>query len=133
MNIVAYACASVVLHELAHVGAARALGVHIYQIGMSWKGPFIRREPGSHLQNLCISLAGPAFNLLLGILFFRVSHLFAVNNLVLAVCNLVPFPQSDGSRALSLLKLFRGGEMPKAPSPQVIRTVTAAESTRKIA
>jgi Zn-dependent protease len=107
MGTIANAILAVGLHELAHIAAASALGVRVYQVGMSRRGPFSRRDPGSTSQNLAITLAGPGINLLLALILHRTSPSFALNNLVLGICNLLPFPSSDGSRALSLLQLMR--------------------------
>jgi hypothetical protein len=105
--IIANAILAVILHELAHVALASALRVRVYQVGMSWRGPFIRRDPGTTGQNLAITLAGPGINLVLAFLLHRINPGFALNNLVLGCCNLLPFPSSDGLRALSLLKTMR--------------------------
>jgi Zn-dependent protease len=107
MGLIVNAILAVGFHELAHIAAASALGVRVYQVGMSRRGPFIRREPGSTRQNLAITLAGPGVNLLLALTLHRTNPSFALNNLVLGICNLLPFPSSDGSRALSLIKLIR--------------------------
>jgi Zn-dependent protease len=100
---IANAILAVGLHELAHVAAASAIGVRVYQVGMSWRGPFIRRDPGTTGQNLAITLAGPGINLLLALVWRHINPGFALNNFVLGICNLLPFPSSDGLRALSLL------------------------------
>jgi hypothetical protein len=84
---------SVLLHELAHVATAKALGVRVKRVGFSWKGPYIVREAGTPEQNMCISLAGPAANALL----MYVPGLFLIN-LALLVPNLV-MKESDGRRA----------------------------------
>jgi Zn-dependent protease len=106
IGIVADASLAVISHELAHVIAAKVLRVRVYQIGISWRGPFIRRDPGTDIQNLAITLAGSVTNLLLAFILHRTNPSLALNNLVLGICNLLPFPSSDGSRALSLLKMM---------------------------
>jgi Zn-dependent protease len=106
-NAIANAILAVGLHELAHLAAASAIGVRVYQVGMSWKGPFIRRDPGTTGQNLAITLAGPAINLLLAFVLHHINPGFALSNFVLGISNLIPFPSSDGSRALSLLTTMR--------------------------
>jgi Zn-dependent protease len=107
METVANAVLAVLLHELAHLAAAFAIRVRVYQVGISWKGPFIRRESGTAIQNLAITLAGPGINLLLAFLLHHINPGFALYNFVLGLCNLLPFPSSDGSRALSLLTTIR--------------------------
>jgi Zn-dependent protease len=108
MQMIANAVLAVGLHELAHVAVARAIGVRVYQVGMSRRGPFIRRDPGTSGQNLMITLAGPGVNLLLALVLYRISPGFALSNLVLGVFNLLPFAASDGARALNLLSMMRG-------------------------
>jgi stage IV sporulation protein FB len=107
MEMIVNALLAVGLHEIAHIAAAKTIGVRIYQVGMTRKGPFIRRESGTTGQNLTITLAGPAVNLLLALILYRISPGFALGNLVLGVSNLLPFRFSDGSRALSLLTTLR--------------------------
>lgn len=107
MGMIANAILAVGFHELAHVAAARIIGVRVYQVGMSRKGPFIRRDAGTTGQNLTITLAGPGVNLLLALVSYRISPAFALSNLVLGVSNLLPFASSDGSRALNLLTTMR--------------------------
>jgi Zn-dependent protease len=96
--------AAMVLHELAHIAAALTLKVKIHQVGINWRGPYIRREIGTAKQNLVITLSGPGINLLLALLFHRMSPNFALCNLVIGVTNLLPIPASDGSRALHIIR-----------------------------
>ncbi len=91
---------SLVLHELAHVAAARALGVCVKKVGLSWKGPYIVREAGSPMQSMMIALAGPAMNLMIAACLWPWVPRFAFVNLVLGVGNMMPLPSSDGTRAL---------------------------------
>jgi Zn-dependent protease len=132
MKIIADAILAVGLHEIAHIAAAKTIGVRVYQVGISWKGPFIRRDEGTTGQNLTITLAGPGISLLLALISYRISPGFALSNLVLGVSNLLPFQSSDGSRALSLITNIRqkptsrpriaqvlgGGEPAGAPSAE---------------
>jgi Zn-dependent protease len=106
MNL-ASAIAAVVLHEAAHIAMAWVLRVKIYRVGMSWRGPYIRRESGTDRQNLAISLAGSGVNLALALAMLHISPSFALNNLVLGIWNLLPFPASDGSRARQVLAGMR--------------------------
>ena len=89
---------SVVLHESAHVAVACAAGVRVKHVGLSWKGPYIIREPGTPVQNTLISLAGPGINLVLCVLCWHFSRTFALVNGFLALVNLLPVPLSDGLR-----------------------------------
>ncbi len=89
---------SAVLHECAHLVAAYSAKVKVKRIGLSWKGPYIVREPGTPVQNTLISLAGPGINLALCVLCWQWSHTFAFVNGFLAFVNLLPIPSSDGLR-----------------------------------
>jgi Zn-dependent protease len=90
--------ASLVLHESAHLAMAYLAGVRVKHIGLSWKGPYIVRDPGTTLQNTFISLAGPGINLVLCILCWHLWGTFARVNGFLALANLLPVPLSDGLR-----------------------------------
>src|SRR5580704_2391968 len=92
----------ILLHEAAHIAAARTLGIHIKRIGVSWKGIYIVRECGTPLGNMVTTLAGPFVNLLLAAA-WPVSHEFAVINLIFGISNLVPFGGTDGQRAMAQL------------------------------
>jgi Zn-dependent protease len=101
--------AAVFLHEMAHVLVATAMGIRIKRVGISWKGPFIVREQGPHFANLCTALAGPAMNLVLGVLLWRFSPQFGLVNLVLGSYNLLPFiPGLDGHNALHAYRKLCG-------------------------
>jgi Zn-dependent protease len=94
---------SVVLHEAAHLGTALALKIKVKRIGLNWRGPHIVREPGTPLQNTCVSLAGPGINLVLCILTYHAALTFALVNGFLGFFNLLPFiPSSDGQRVYRL-------------------------------
>jgi Zn-dependent protease len=96
--------AAMILHEWAHVAAALALKVKIYQVGINWRGPYVRRNAGGPTQNLAITLSGPGINLLLAMMLLRTSPNFALCNLVIGVSNLLPIRASDGSRALHIIR-----------------------------
>jgi Zn-dependent protease len=89
---------SLFLHESAHLATAYLAGVRVKHIGLSWKGPYIVREPGTAVQNTLISLAGPGVNLVLCVLGWHLSGTFAMVNGLLALINLLPLPMSDGLR-----------------------------------
>jgi len=101
---------AILLHESAHVLAAGLLGVKVKGCGISWRGAYIRREAGTAIQNVAISLAGPVANLLCVGCIFLVSWLgrcvisFAFVSLILGVHNLLPLPLTDGKRVLTLLR-----------------------------
>ena len=107
-DVIPAGIAALLLHELAHIAIALALRVKIYEVGISWKGPYLRRACGTAKQNLAITLAGPGANLWLALFFRGVSPSFALCNLVIGVTNLLPLPASDGARAFQLLAAMRG-------------------------
>jgi Zn-dependent protease len=93
-----------VLHEGAHLAAAYVGGVRIKRFGLNWRGPYIVREPGTAMQNICTSLSGPMINLLLCLLCFRWYGTFAFVNGFLAIMNMLPIPSSDGLRVYRICK-----------------------------
>jgi Zn-dependent protease len=90
-------------HECGHIGVALFCGVKIKKVGLSWMGLYTVREPGPRWSNLCVSAAGPAVNFILAFALRDVMPGFAWVNLVAALFNLLPIPNSDGSRILGLL------------------------------
>ena len=94
LGVIAMLC-----HEFGHALAAIALGVRIKKVAVGWHGLYIVRQAGSEWQNLLISLAGPAVNALLCVL-WRWHFYFSLANLCFAACNLLPISGSDGERAL---------------------------------
>ena len=105
LSFLASAIIALVLHELSHVAMAAALSVKVKLVGLSWRGPFVVRECGTPIQNVAISLAGPAANLVtaVGCLFFGWGVDLCLASLVLGAFNLLPVPSSDGLRAARLL------------------------------
>jgi Zn-dependent protease len=95
---------SLVLHESAHLAIAYLTGVRVKHIGLSWKGPYIVREPGTPVQNTFISLAGPGINLVLCVLCWHLWGTFSWVNGSLALLNLLPVPSSDGLRVYRIWK-----------------------------
>ena len=125
MNLSITGClVSVLLHELAHIATATALGVRVKRIGVSWKGPYIVREPGKPAQNLCISLAGPAANAAL----MLVPGWFLIN-LALLVPNLV-MKESDGRRAWKCWQVMASSKTP-APAMVVEGIMGRSQGRRK--
>lgn len=119
-DVIPAGIAALLLHEVAHVALALALRVKIYQVGVSWRGPYLRRECGTAKQNLAITLAGPGVNLWLSLLFQGLSPSFALCNLVIGVTNILPLPASDGARAFQLLAAMRGA-MSSSPPREAYR------------
>jgi stage IV sporulation protein FB len=91
------------LHELGHILAALMCGVKVKRIGLSRVGLYTVREPGPRWANLCVSAAGPLFNLVLAVSLRDAAPTFAWVNLIACVYNLLPIPNSDGRRILALL------------------------------
>jgi Zn-dependent protease len=100
----ASAVIAVLLHESAHLVAAYVGGVPVKHVGLSWKGPYIIREPGTAVQNILISLSGPGINLILCVFCWHWSQTFAFVNGFLAVTNLLPIRSSDGLRVYRIWK-----------------------------
>ncbi len=98
---------SLALHELAHVAAAKALGVRVKRFGVSWKGPYIVREAGSVDRNMLIALSGPVMNLMLSACLWPLMPRFAFVNLWVGLFNLLPFKSSDGTRVLKCYREWR--------------------------
>jgi Zn-dependent protease len=99
--------AAVLLHEMAHVLAARASGIRIKRVGITWKGPYIVREQGPPFANLCIALAGPAMNLAFALLCWRFAPQFSLVNLALGGYNLLPIRGLDGYNAFAAYRRLR--------------------------
>ena len=95
------------VHEAGHVMAI--LFTHagrLKGIVVSWKGIGIKWKPYAYepLKRAAVSLAGPAVNMALAVLFYSVGlELLGLANLVFGVVNLMPLPGSDGLRVASNL------------------------------
>jgi Zn-dependent protease len=112
------AALAVLLHESAHLAAAYLGGVRVKHVGLSWKGPYIVREPGTPVQNTFISLAGPGINLILCVPCWHLSGTFAFVNGFLAVMNLLPIRSSDGLRVYRIWKQLDNHGLIESPSAQ---------------
>jgi Zn-dependent protease len=78
-------------------------GVKVKKVGLSKTGLYTVREPGPRWSNLCVSLAGPLTNLILAVSLRDIFPFFAWVNVIACGYNLLPIPNSDGSRVLALL------------------------------
>ncbi len=94
---------AMLLHEFGHLAVALLCGVKVKKVGLSRTGLYTVREPGPKWANLCVSLAGPLFNLLLAIALRDALPTFAWVNLIACFYNLLPIPHSDGRRIVALL------------------------------
>lgn len=105
-------CAIVVIwttlvHETGHIIAARYYHVPIKKIGFNWTGMYVQRARGSGWAEVSTCLAGAAMNMTLALLFWNLNYWFALCNLVFAVVNLLPIPNSDGTHALQAVRAMR--------------------------
>ncbi|MDR1262730.1 MAG: M50 family metallopeptidase [Oscillospiraceae bacterium] len=102
-----------ILHEIAHMLAAAALGLRVASMEITPFGGVARVEGISHAspwQEVVIALAGPASNLLMamaaafgaqmGLWPGSAIQLFLRCNLALMLCNLLPALPLDGGRAV---------------------------------
>ena len=95
---------AMILHECGHVVAALACGIRVKRVGLCSKGLYTVREPGPTWINVAVSAAGPVVNLLLAVVLWRSMPSFAQVNVIACLYNLLPIPNSDGTRILGLLK-----------------------------
>jgi Zn-dependent protease len=108
---------AVVLHELAHALVAKAFNINTVGAGSSWWGAYVELSDESYfaakpIERSLISLAGPATNLILGLLAAIPVYLmreslvensfqcFAAMNLRLAIFNMIPLGGLDGGAVL---------------------------------
>lgn len=99
--------ASALCHELGHLAALRASGARVLRIRLTAFGAEIQADTRrlSYPREIFCTLAGPAVNLLLSLIFARIFGDFTASgaNLLLGCFNLLPVPALDGGRALHLL------------------------------
>lgn len=104
------------LHELAHVGMARLLGIPVRTLSMTAFGCVLTLADEALIPNrklLLIAAAGPLLNLSVAALCQGLSHvagpaaLFGAENLLLALFNLLPVFPLDGAVILSSALSFR--------------------------
>src|SRR5271166_2560633 len=126
--VLIFAC--VVLHEFGHILAARRYGIQSPEVTLLPIGGVasMPRLPSNPRQELVVALAGPAVNLLIGLILIAMlgslkpaefteiddPHLsligrLAAANIFLAVFNLIPAYPMDGGRVLHALLAMRVG------------------------
>ena len=126
--VLLFAC--VVLHEFGHIAAARRYGIGTPEVTLLPIGGVasLQRLPSDPSQELVVALAGPAVNLVIGLVLIAAigpAHLadltqidnpnlslisrLAVANIFLAVFNLIPAFPMDGGRVLHALVAMRVG------------------------
>lgn len=98
-----------VLHELGHLSAMLAFGQKPLSVELGYYG--MRINCGEKLlpanQDIIISAAGPAVNIILAIIFGLCGNFTLMSvNISLAVFNLLPVKMLDGGRILSHLVSF---------------------------
>lgn len=98
---------SALCHELGHLAALWLAGAKVERLRLTAFGAEIRADTRrlSYPREIACTLAGPAVNLLLALLFARLGKHYAAAgaNLLLGCFNLLPIPALDGGRALHLL------------------------------
>src|SRR5262249_172332 len=92
------------LHECGHVATALACGIRVKRVGVCSRGLYTVREPGPKWANVVVSAAGPLVNLILAFALWNSMPLFAEVNIIACLYNLLPIPNSDGTRILGLLR-----------------------------
>ena len=99
--------ASLLVHEAAHLLAAKLCGVRVKAIGLCVKGAYLRRKDSEHAgTELVIAVCGPLASILMFLIFrcdLPVFHWVAQLNLVVALSNLLPIPSTDGARIVRAL------------------------------
>jgi Zn-dependent protease/CBS domain-containing protein len=126
--VLLFAC--VVLHEFGHITAARRYGIRTSEVTLLPIGGVasLQRLPSDPAQELVVAFAGPAVNLVIGLVLLAVvgsvhpdeltqiddpnlslAGRLAIANLFLAVFNLIPAFPMDGGRVLHALVAMRVG------------------------
>lgn len=113
----ALSAACVLLHEAAHLGAAKAFGYTPEKISLGIFGGVLQLKESflRPRQELVIHLSGPAFSLLLAGLFYflfskgytaRIISEALLANLMIGTFNLLPFYPLDGGKVVRLYMAF---------------------------
>lgn len=93
-------------HEMGHLAALRLFGADVEGITFTCFGVEIQADTRclSYGKDILCTLAGPAVNILMALIFARVSedYLLSGANLLQGIFNLVPVSGLDGSRTLHL-------------------------------
>lgn len=93
-----------VLHELGHIAAAAAWNGSVRGLSLTAVGAELRIDydaPLTYGQDSMVALAGPAANLILGILALHLRwEVAAVVSLTIGAFNLLPIPPLDGGRVV---------------------------------
>lgn len=101
MNMLLAVVVATLVHEAGHLVAALWFKVPVRKVGLHWQGVYVQRARTTGWPEVCICLAGPAVNLMLAVVYLPCP--LGLCNLVLAVVNLLPITNSDGTHALEVL------------------------------
>lgn len=123
-----YLAFALITHELGHYLSAKALGFKVsrFHIGMGWElfkfkyneteflfklAPFSGHNRldidipnltrAEKLKSTIVCLAGPAVNIVLGLLLFKYNAKLAIMSLFSGFGNLLPLPGSDGQQFIA--------------------------------
>lgn len=106
-NVLPLVALSALCHELGHLAALGLAGAAVERFRLTAFGAEIQADTRylSYPREILCTLAGPAVNLFLALVFARAAgdYVLAGANLLLGVFNLLPVPSLDGGRALHLL------------------------------
>ncbi|GEM_PF-5854607 len=121
--------ASVVAHEVGHALVLRAVGGRAERICLGTVGAVHAPSPLEPGRSLCVALAGPGANLVLGALgwpllavsspvrwWWVLVGIWSLVNTAVAVRNLVPSDRTDGAQALQALRELRSPGRPPPPA-----------------
>lgn len=93
-----------VLHELGHLLMMRCFHIRVHRVKISLFDVLIKADsPRSIRQDICVTLGGPAANLLCAAITFPMSQKLLYANLALGLFNLLPVMTLDGGRLLYLV------------------------------
>lgn len=96
--------AAALLHELGHLVMMLMFGIEVRGVSLRLFDVRIEADsPPGFISDLCVTLGGPAVNLLLSAVFIPAGGFFGYTNLALGCFNLLPVISLDGGRLLTLL------------------------------
>lgn len=90
------------LHEIGHIVALKILHVPVHRVTAEVKGAYIETGFLPPRAEFVCALAGPLCGLVCFIMFLKWLPLLAVCGLVQSIFNLLPYPNYDGGRILSI-------------------------------
>lgn len=136
LQVVVSVLLAATMHECGHLILLRLLHVPVEGLRLSALGAEIFSRGTQRLSyggELLVTLAGPAVNLLMAVIFAQISlrtqwlngYLFAGTNIILGAYNLLPILPLDGGRILYLVTAFYLGPMVGDAVAAVVGTVCA--------